>query len=132
MRTVPAGAVAMLLVVGACSDPGGSRAQFCEQVEVGVAENITVFSPDDPTDADEVVRELDALAEVAPGEIDADIDVLRDAVARIAEIFAAGTDSDAVARLQREQTDAEPDITAAQDAVVTYVAGECDIDLTGG
>ena len=53
-------------------------------------------------------------------------------MARIAEIFAAGTDSDAVARLQQEQTDAEPDITAAQDAVVTYVAGECDIDLTGG
>ncbi len=131
-----AAAVTSLVLVVACSD-GRSVESFCDQVAVTLA--VGPLFPDrtdgEPVADPDALDALVELAEVAPGDIADQVEVL------VAEARALVADAESRRQTTTTGTSGAADeaeaphpdraaVDAAQAAVAAYVDAECDIDVT--
>ncbi len=99
--------------------------------EAGTGDLFADFQLTDPSAADAVLDELRELQEVAPGEIEAEVEVLADGVEQLAEAFdEGGGDLGAVIEQADDLEDVQEFQTAAE-RIADYAGEQCGVDASG-
>ena len=136
-------ALASLAVVGAaglgaCSKDGGSKAEFCAQVQVvpSLETVIARFSETDPAVLDDRIDRARAayhdLEDAAPKEIHGDTAEVVAVVDEVLDAVAAHPSDPAKATAAlRAKVKQHPKVGAARARVVRYAKAECDVVLDG-
>jgi hypothetical protein len=128
--------LAVLPVAFACASgddgDGGDPEAFCASLaDAGSGDLLQDFQPTDPAAADEVLDELRQLQDEAPPEVEAEVEVLADAVEQLAEAFdEGGGDLGAVLEQVDDLEDVQEVQTAAQ-RIADYAADQCGVDASG-
>jgi hypothetical protein len=120
-------------LAAACSDdaPQRSVAGFCDAAaELEDVESLVASL--DHADVAAAAEAFDHLADVAPDEVRADAEVLRDAIASLADAMevAPADPEAAVEEALRDPVLSQAAVEVAGEAVEGYAAANCGIDLT--
>jgi hypothetical protein len=134
-------ACAVVAAVGAgapaCSDSGGSKEAFCEQI-AQVPSFRSIFDTYDPADPaaaraqlNAAVEQLHALQDAAPGEVRDDVETVADVAERLVKALGEIDPADPLSGLEGLDN-LQADFDAVEEAstnVATYTQSQCGITL---
>jgi len=126
--------LAVLPLAFACSgdDDEGDPQAFCADLEdAGSGDFLAGLEPTDPATADRVLDELRDLQEVAPPEVEVEVEVLADKFEELAAAFDEGGGDLGNVVEQFDDFEEVQEVQTAAERIERYVRAECDLSGTG-
>ena len=126
--------LAALPLAFACSgdDDEGDPQAFCDSLEeAGSGDFLADLEPTDPAAADRALDELRDLQEVAPPEVEAEVEILADTFEDLAAAFDEGGGDLGNVLEQVDDIEDVQEVQTAAERIEGYVRTECDFAASG-